>query len=377
MSIQEQSIPALKTVFPSFDGFGHIARPRSHKAKRALDVAAALLLLVLVLPLMAVLSLAIGLDSRGPVLFTQHRVGRSGKRFAIYKFRTMHVLEDGAVIPQATPHDVRITRVGRLMRGLNRSHDPAMIAAVRQRFDTIIAANPSGSLRMPPPGSSQDCSQRWCWSDALFMGPPGWVAFSRVTQDPKYLAFADKEYRATTALLFDTNDALFYRDSSFIGKTGAHGEKIFWSRGNGWVYAGLVQILEQLPPGSSHRSLYETLYLQMSRRIVTVQKANGSWAPSLLDPRQDTSPETSGTGFFTYGLAWGIKAGLLKDPMYRPAANRGWAALLRAVRPDGKLGWVQEPGSEPDEVSPEDTQPYGAGAFLLAGAAMYDLAIEH
>ena len=208
------------------------------------------------------------------------------------------------------------------------------------------------------------------------MGPPGWVAFSRVTQDPKYLAFADKEYRVTTALLFDTNDALFYRDSSFIGKTGAHGEKIFWSRGNGWVYAGLVRILKELPPGSSYRGLYETLYLQMSRRIVTVQKANGSWAPSLLDPRQDTPPETSGTGFFTYGLAWGIKAGLLKDPMYRPAANRGWAALLRAVRPDGKLGWVQEPGSEPDEVSPEDTQPYGAGAFLLAGAAMYDLATE-
>ena len=126
MSIQEQSIPALKTVFPSFDGFGHIARPRSHKAKRALDVAAALLLLVLLLPLMAVLSLAIALDSRGPVLFTQHRVGRNGKRFAIYKFRTMHVLEDGAVIPQATPHDVRITRVGRLMRGLSRDELPQL-----------------------------------------------------------------------------------------------------------------------------------------------------------------------------------------------------------------------------------------------------------
>ena len=126
MSIQERSIPALKTVFPSFDDFGRIARPRSHKAKRALDVTAALLLVVLVLPLMAVLSLAIALDSRGPVLFTQRRVGRGGKRFAIYKFRTMHVLEDGDVVPQATPHDARITRVGRLLRGLSLDELPQL-----------------------------------------------------------------------------------------------------------------------------------------------------------------------------------------------------------------------------------------------------------
>ena len=77
---------------------------------------------------------------------------------------------------------------------------------------------------------------------------------------------------------------------------------------------------------------------------------------------------------FTYGLAWGVKTRLLKDPLYRRAADRGWNALIRAVQPNGKLGWVQEPGGAPDEVSKNDTQAYGAGAFLLAGAEMYDLA---
>jgi rhamnogalacturonyl hydrolase YesR len=255
-----------------------------------------------------------------------------------------------------------------------RKHDPRMIAAVQERFDTIIAANPSGSLQMTQaPGG---CFQRWCWCDALFMGPPGWAAFGQATKDSRYQAYADKEYRATTDFLFDAQAGLFYRDSSYFGKTGEHGEKIFWSRGNGWVYAGLARILTILPPDSPSRAYYRDLFVKMSGKIVALQKPDGSWAPSLLDPSSATPPETSGTGFFTYGLAWGVRAGLLKEPAYRRAAERGWSLLAKAVKPDGKLGWVQQVGSQPDTVGPEHTQPFGVGAFLLAGGAMYDLAAK-
>jgi len=255
-----------------------------------------------------------------------------------------------------------------------KKHDPRMIANVRQRFDSIIAANVPDSLLMVPASNSLGgCFRRWCWCDALFMAPPGWVAFSQVTGDPRYQAYADKEYRATTALLFDPDQALYYRDSSYFGKKGAAGEKIFWSRGNGWVYAGLARILTLLPANSPSRPYYQDLFLKMSRKIVTLQKADGSWAPSLLDPRPDTPPETSGTGFFTYGLAWGVQTGLLKEARYRAAADRGWSVLTKAVETDGKLGWVQQVGSQPDEVGPDHTQPFGVGAFLLAGGAMYDL----
>jgi len=259
-----------------------------------------------------------------------------------------------------------------------RKDDPRMIADIRQRFDAIVAARPPDSLMMVrAPGGQGGCFRRWCWCDALFMGPPGWVALSQATGDPRYLAYADKEYRATTALLLDGDQALYYRDSSYFGKVGAHGEKIFWSRGNGWVYAGLARILTTLPANSPSRAYYQNLFVKMSRHVVTLQKADGSWAPSLLDPRADTPPETSGTGFFTYGLAWGVHAGLLKDPKYRRAAERGWSLLIKAVQPDGKLGWVQQVGSQPDAVGPGDTQPFGVGAFLLAGAAMHDLAGGH
>jgi rhamnogalacturonyl hydrolase YesR len=258
-----------------------------------------------------------------------------------------------------------------------KKHDPRMIADVRQRFDAVIAAHPADSLLMVPVSNSLGgCFRRWCWCDALFMGPPGWVALSQATGDPRYLAYADKEFRATTALLFDPDQALYYRDSSYFGKKGAQGEKIFWSRGNGWVYAGLARILTLLPADSASRPYYQDLFLKMSRQIVNLQKADGSWAPSLLDPRPDTPPETSGTGFFTYGLAWGVHAGLLKEPRYRSAAERGWARLTKAVQPDGKLGWVQQVGSQPDAVGPDHTQPFGVGAFLLAGGAMMDLAAQ-
>ena len=251
-----------------------------------------------------------------------------------------------------------------------RKHDPRMIAATRQRFDAVIKASPSGSLLMSAPDG---CFQRWCWSDALFMGPPGWAALSSATGDLRYLAYADKEYRATTGLLFDPEQSLFYRDSSFKGRDGPDGRKIFWSRGNGWVYAGLARILQTLPPSSPSRSFYRDLFLRLSHKIVGLQKPDGCWAPSLLDRRRDPPPETSGTALFTYGLAWGVRAGLLPAPPYRAAAERGWACLGVALQPDGRLGWVQSQNDRPDTVSADDTQPFGAGAFLLAGSALYDL----
>jgi rhamnogalacturonyl hydrolase YesR len=112
----------------------------------------------------------------------------------------------------------------------------------------------------------------------------------------------------------------------------------------------------------------------MAVRLVTLQKPDGYWAPSLLDNGAETPPEASGTGFFTYAFAWGIRAGLLDPARYRPAAIRGWQALERARRPDGLIGWVQQVSDRPDRVAAADTQFYGSGAYVLAGTAMYDLA---
>jgi rhamnogalacturonyl hydrolase YesR len=131
-------------------------------------------------------------------------------------------------------------------------------------------------------------------------------------------------------------------------------------------------MLQALPPGHPSRARYERLYRDMSDKLVGLQRPDGYW-PTSLEGRGETTPETSGTGFFTYGLAFGLDTGRLKGLRYRTAVTRGWAALNRAVQPDGRLGWVQQVGAGPDQVFATDTQAYGAGAFLLAGGEVYDL----
>ena len=249
-----------------------------------------------------------------------------------------------------------------------RTGDAAELAPLRARFDAVLAAPSTVSLDFVPKpgGGAPDCQARWCWSDALFMSPPVWVALARATGDARYVAHADAEFWATTDYLYDKEDHLFFRDSRFIAQRDGAGRKIFWGRGNGWVFAGLARILEDLPADDPSRPRYEALFRQMAATIVTLQGEQGYWPVSLLEPQ--TTPETSGTGFFVYGLAWGVDHGLLPAAQYRPAIDRGWRALAAAVKPDGKLGWVQRIGAAPDQVGPDDTQLYGAGAFLLAAS---------
>jgi exopolysaccharide biosynthesis polyprenyl glycosylphosphotransferase len=95
-------------------------------AKRVLDIAVSLAAILFLLPLLALISLAVVLDSRGPVLFCQRRRGRNGEIFGILKFRSMHVLEDGAEVVQAREADDRITRIGRFLRSASLDELPQL-----------------------------------------------------------------------------------------------------------------------------------------------------------------------------------------------------------------------------------------------------------
>lgn len=245
----------------------------------------------------------------------------------------------------------------------------------RAKFDYILAHRPRATLAWYQPPSGYDdteCLVRWCWCDAIFMAPPGWIEMTRQTGDRRYADYALSEFWAMTNFLYDPKEGLYYRDSRFFERRDGKGRKLFWSRGNGWVFAGLARMIPLLPKGSSDRVKMEGLFREMASRLAAAQKPDGYWAPSLLAP-ENSPPETSGTGFFTYGLAWGVKAGLLDRRTYEPVARRGWAALERAIQPDGRLGWVQQVSDRPDEVSAGDTQYYGVGAFLLAATAIADL----
>lgn len=247
------------------------------------------------------------------------------------------------------------------------------IAPTRRRMDALLADQRFVNLEfVPGRHGNAECAVRWCWSDALFMAPATLFGLSRYTQDPRYRGFADREYRATAHLLYDRDERLFFRDSRFITQRDANGGKMFWSRGNGWVLAGLARSIALMEPDDPGRSFYIGLFRDMAGRVAELQGEEGYWGASLLGGKQ--APETSGTAFFVYALSWGINAGLLDRERFTPVAVHGWAALVRAVAPDGRLGWVQPIGDRPGEVRQSDSEPFGAGALLLAGAEVSDLA---
>ena len=242
----------------------------------------------------------------------------------------------------------------------------ARLAPVRARFDAVVATPSDVSMIFEEGRGERPCQVRWCWSDAIFMAPPVWAALAEITGEQAYWRHADRELQATIEALYDPQEHLFYRDSRFIGRPGPSGKKVFWSRGNGWSYAGLAKMLEVLPADDPARARYVDLFRQMSERIRGLQGAEGYWPVSLLDA--GGPPEASGTAFFVYGMAWGVNHGVLDKATYGPAIRSGWAALDRAVQPDGHLGWVQQVGYAPDQVAPTDTQLYGVGAMLMAAS---------
>ena len=138
MSIHDRSLPALDAVFPATDGIGLTSAARNGiSVKRVLDVILSLAALVLLSPVFILIALAIVLDSRGPVFFRQRRTGRHGKIFSIYKFRTMHVLEDGDDIVQATRNDRRTTAVGRFLRRFSLDEFPQLLNVLKGEMSLV------------------------------------------------------------------------------------------------------------------------------------------------------------------------------------------------------------------------------------------------
>ncbi len=221
----------------------------------------------------------------------------------------------------------------------------------------------------------------WWWCDALFMAPPALVKLGVTMNNPAYLALNDRLFRETWEMLYDKEEHLYARDLNYKwnepGITTlkeSNGEKIFWSRGNGWVMGGLARVLEELPQDYPQRGFYEKNFTEMAARIITLQQPDGLWRASLLDPGAFPGGEASGSGFYCYALAWGINNGLLDRETYLPVVNKAWAGLNSLIQPDGRVGWVQPIGADPRKnFSADSWEVYGTGAFLLAGSEVIKL----
>jgi rhamnogalacturonyl hydrolase YesR len=245
---------------------------------------------------------------------------------------------------------------------------PEQRASVEAGIAAFAARPLAPSLAFVP--NSDD---EWWWCDSLFMGPQVLAGMTTASGDRAWLAKMDTRYWQTANYLFDPKNNLFFRDNRYFNKPEPNGAKLFWSRGNGWVFAGLVHILEQMPKDHPTRPKYEALFRNLAKRLIELQQDDGTWHASLLDPKDFPVPESSGTAFFCYGLLWGVNQGLLERSAALPPALKAWQCLETHVHPDGMLGFVQPVGMDPQNVNANMTDVYGSGAFLLAGSELHNL----
>lgn len=236
--------------------------------------------------------------------------------------------------------------------------EPERIEPTRDEMDKLVARpdDPQKNL--------------WWWCDALYMAPKVLAQLSLATHEPKYLDFMDHQWWITSAALYDPAEHLYYRDDRYLTMREANGQKVFWSRGDGWVLAGLAMVLDRMPKEYPNRAKFLSQYREMAERISALQPADGLWRASLLDPGAYPNPEISGTAFFTYAIAWGINHGILDRDKYLPIVKKSWAGMLQHIYKNGRLGSIQPIGAEPGRFLPSSSYVYGVGAFLLAGSEL-------
>jgi unsaturated rhamnogalacturonyl hydrolase len=265
---------------------------------------------------------------------------------------------------------------------------------------------------------SRETANAWTWIDAIQMSMPVFARLGAIDSDTRYFDAMWALYNNARTVqgggLRNPADGLWWRDLHFSPGGGTqqrmtmalhnaipgagtdanivapNGKNLYWSRGNGWVMAALVRVLDWLPEGDSHRATYLADFQSMAASLLPLQRSDGFWNESLLDPTHcqaigqtgQDGPETSGTALFAYGLAWGIRKGLLDSATYGAALSSAWQGLTTmALQSDGRLGYVQSTGDRPctDTAALGPTKlanfdDFGVGAFLLAGGQVHALA---
>jgi len=229
----------------------------------------------------------------------------------------------------------------------------------------------------------------WTWIDAIQMAMPVYIKLGKMSAASTSTGYYDKAYAqyANTKNvqggngLYSKTDHLWWRDMDFDPPyTEPNGKSCYWSRGNGWVFAALARVLDTLPATESHRAEYLADFQAMADALRAVQRSDGFWNVSLLDPTHYGGPELTGTSLFVYGLAWGVRTGVLPAATYQPVIARGWTAMASTVHTNGFLGYVQGTGKQPSDGQPvtNDSVPnfedFGLGCFLLGGSEIARLA---
>ena len=167
--VQISGVPMLQLYNRPFSGWGRVV-------KGVEDRVAAAGLLVILAPLLALIALAIELDSPGPVLFRQKRYGFNNAAIEIYKFRSMKADADAGSteIRQATPNDPRVTRVGRFIRRSSLDELPQLINVIRGEM-SVVGPRPHAADASVEGNPLDDVVERYAARHRVKPGITGWA----------------------------------------------------------------------------------------------------------------------------------------------------------------------------------------------------------
>jgi rhamnogalacturonyl hydrolase YesR len=220
----------------------------------------------------------------------------------------------------------------------------------------------------------------WSWVDAIQMAMPVFAKLGVLYSDSNYFKrmyemYAFTKYQHGGKGLYNPAEKLWWRDKDFVPPyIEPNGQDCYWSRGNGWVFAALTRVLNEIPQTETHRKEYLQDFRDMASALAAIQRADGFWNTSLHDPTHFGGKETTGTSLFTYGMAWGIRNGYLdKEKVFAHSYQSLERNVERCLHTNGFLGFVQALVRNRKIVSLQDTtmcpdfEDFGLGCFLLAG----------
>jgi rhamnogalacturonyl hydrolase YesR len=189
------------------------------------------------------------------------------------------------------------------------------------------------------PGPDGLTDQTRFWIDDMYMITAAQVQAYRATGDEKYLDHAAQEMVAYLDKLQQPN-GLFYH---------APDVPFFWGRGNGWVAAGMTELLRSLPGDHPARARILSAYRKMLASLLKYQNREGTWNQLIDHP--EAWPETSSTGMFAFAMITGVKAGWLEKKKYAPAARRAWLGLVHYIDANGDVSNVCEGTNKKNDLN--------------------------
>lgn len=200
------------------------------------------------------------------------------------------------------------------------------------------------------------------WVDAVYMLSPFLARYGAVADEPAAIDDAARQILVQTKYLRDPHTGLYRHE--WREQPNVFPEDTFWSRGNGWVAAGILDALEYVPEDHDDRDELVEIFTDLCAAVRPLQDASGYWH-NILDDDQ-SALETSGTLMFAYAFREGIDRGLLDESEYDQAATDALEVTKGVVGDDGAVNRVVGPPGGPGV--PFAVTSYGQGWFLLAAS---------